>query len=170
MRGKDYFLMQQAMKTHIPGMEQTRTWILVTDGGRARILETTAKRPGMQFISGSRTLLDEPSNAEFGKATPDHLYGSAALTRFSGQSRNKSNVGLEALFASQLATMLADHSAKDAFDRLIIIAPTTMLGNLRKMIKPEVRNKIVAEIDENPADIPSNEIASRIESVIGASR
>lgn len=66
--------------------------------------------------------------------------------------------------------MLADHSAKEAFDRLIIIAPATMLGNLRKMIKPEVRNKVVAEIDEDPADIPNNEIASHIETVIGASR
>jgi protein required for attachment to host cells len=71
------------------------------------------------------------------------------------------------LFASQLATMLADHSAKDAFDRLVVVAPPAMLGNLRKMINPEVRNKIVAEIDKDLTRIPNNEIASHIENVIG---
>jgi protein required for attachment to host cells len=62
--------------------------------------------------------------------------------------------------------MLADHSAKEAFDRLVIVAPATMLGNLRRMIKPEVRNKIVAEIDKDLTRIPNNEIASHIDNVI----
>jgi protein required for attachment to host cells len=30
-----------------------------------------------------------------------------------------------------------------------VVAPPAMLGNLRKMIKPEVRNKIIAEIDKD---------------------
>ena len=171
MRGEDYFSMvANRQRARSPAMEHTRTWILVADGGRARILETTAKHQAMHFISGSRSHLDGPPDREMSGAASDHSYGSAGLARFGVESRRASNTALEALFASQLASMLADHSAKEAFDRLIIIAPATMLGNLRKMIKPEVRNKVVAEIDEDPADIPNNEIASRIETVIGASR
>ena len=151
-------------------MKYTRTWILVADGGRARILETTAKRQGMHFISGSRSHPGDPPDRELSGATSENFYGSAGLARFGVQPRSQPNSALEALFASQLATMLADHSAKESFDRLIIIAPAAMLGNLRKMIKPEVRDKVIAEIDEDPAHIPSNEIASHIEDVIGISR
>jgi len=151
-------------------MTHTRTWILVADGGRARILETTAKHQELHLISGSQSRPGRARDHEPDKDASDHCYGSAGLARFGAGSQSVSNKALEALFASQLATMLAVHSAKDAFDRLIIIAPATMLGNLRKMIRPEVRNKVVAEIDEDPTDIPNNEIASRIETVIGASR
>jgi protein required for attachment to host cells len=42
-----------------------------------------------------------------------------------------------------------------------------MLGNLRKMIKPQVREKIVAEIDKDLTQVPTNEIASHVEHVIG---
>lgn len=170
-RGKDYFSMDaNRQRARSPAMEHTRTWILVADGGRARILETTAKRQGVHLISGSGSRRDAQPDREMGRPSPEHLYGSAGLTRFGGGSRSVSNTALEALFASQLATMLADHSAKQAFDRLVIIAPAAMLGNLRKMIKPEVRDKVVAEIDEDPAEIPNSEIASRIENVLGASR
>lgn len=151
-------------------MTHTRTWILVTDGGKARILETTANRQGVHVISGSDSRREEPPDRKLGRTPSERLHGSAGLARLGVGSRGVSNTALEALFASQLATMLAEHSAKEAFDRLVIIAPGTMLGNLRKMIKPEVRSKVVAEIDEDPAEIPNNEIASRIENVLGASR
>lgn len=122
----------------------------------------------MHLVAGSRSHLDGPPDRELSGTASEHVYESVGQARLAVKPRSAPNTALEALFASQLATMLADHSAKDAFDRLIIVAPATMLGNLRKMIKPEVQNKIVAEIDEDPAHIPNNEIASHIDNVIGA--
>jgi protein required for attachment to host cells len=148
-------------------MKHTRTWILVADGGRARILETTGKQQGMHLVAGSQSHLHNPPSRELGEDAPGRVYESVGHTRHAIQPRSDPHTALEALFASQLATMLADHSAKDAFDRLVVVAPPAMLGNLRKMIKPEVRNKIVAEIDKDLTRIPNNEIASHIENVIG---
>jgi protein required for attachment to host cells len=147
-------------------MKHTRTWILVADGGRARILETTGKRQGMHLVAGSQSRLDNPPSRELGRDTPGRVYESVGHARHAVEPRSDPHTALEALFASQLATMLADHSAKEAFDRLVIVAPAAMLGNLRRMIKPEVRNKIVAEIDKDLTRIPNNEIASHIDNVI----
>jgi len=151
-------------------MTHPRARRLVRGGGTSRIAETAAHHPGVHVISGSDARPEEPPARKLARAPSERLHGSAGLARLGVASRRVSNTALEALFASQLATMLAEHSAKEAFDRLVIIAPGTMLGNLRKMIKPEVRSKVVAEIDEDPAEIPNNEIASRIETVLGASR
>lgn len=149
-------------------MKHTRTWILVADGGRARILERTGKRQGMHLVAGSQALRNSPPYRDLGRDTSGRGYEPVRHTRLAVKPRSDPRTALEALFASQLATMLADHSAKEAFDRLIIIAPSTMLGNLRKMLKPEVRHKVVAEIDKDPTHIPNNEITEHIDNVIDA--
>jgi protein required for attachment to host cells len=120
----------------------------------------------MHLVAGSQSRLDNPPSRELGRDTPGRVYESVGHARHAVEPRSDPHTALEALFASQLATMLADHSAKEAFDRLVIVAPATMLGNLRRMIKPEVRNKIVAEIDKDLTRIPNNEIASHIDNVI----
>jgi protein required for attachment to host cells len=63
--------------------------------------------------------------------------------------------------------MLAGYSAKESFDRLVVVAPAALLASLRKMIKPEVRERIVAEIDKDLTRIPNDEIALHIEQLIG---
>jgi protein required for attachment to host cells len=149
-------------------MKQTRTWILVADGGKARILETTEKRQDTHLVAGAWLHPGGVTDAGGGgDAASNHVYEALGQSCQKIKARNEPHTALEALFASQLATMLADQSAKQAFDRLIIIAPGTLLGNLHKMIKPEVRNKVVAEIDEDPAHIPNNEIASHVAGMIG---
>ena len=148
-------------------LKHTRTWILIADGGRARILETTGKRQGMHPVAGSQSRLHNPPSRELGRDSPGRVYESVGYARHAVEPRSDPHIALEALFASQLATMLADHSAKDAFDQLVVVAPAAMLGNLRKMIKPEVRNKIVAEVDKDLTRVPNSEIASHIENVIG---
>jgi protein required for attachment to host cells len=148
-------------------MKQTRTWILVADGGRARILETTGKRQDMHVVSGSESHLYNSPSRELRRDAPGRVYESFGCARHAVEPRRDPHRALEALFASQLATMLADYSARELFDRLVVVAPATMLGNLRKMIKPQVREKIVAEIDKDLTWIPNNEIASHVEHVIG---
>jgi protein required for attachment to host cells len=146
-------------------MKHTKTWILVADGGRARILETTGNRQGLQLVAGSQSRISNSPSHELGRAAPGRVYESVGHARHAVEPRSDPHTALEVLFASQLATMLADHSAKNAFDRLVVVAPAAMLGNLRRMIKPEVRNKIIAEIDKDLTRIPNNEIASHIENV-----
>jgi protein required for attachment to host cells len=158
--------MLESKRTYSCDMKHTRTWILVADGGRARILETTGKRQDLHLVTGSQSCLSNPPSHELGRDAPGRVYESVGHARHAVEPRSDPHTALEALFASQLATMLADHLAKDDFDRLVVVAPPVMLGNLRKMIKAEVRDKIIAEIDKDLTHVPNNEIASLIEDVI----
>jgi protein required for attachment to host cells len=148
-------------------MKQTRTWILIADGARARILETTGNRQDMHLIPGSASQLDSPPSRDLGRDAPGRVYESVGHVRHAIEPRRDPHTGLEALFASQIATMLADYAAKDSFDRLVVVAPAGMLGNLRKMIEPQVREKIVAEIDKDLTRVPNGEIAAHITQVVG---
>ena len=62
--------------------------------------------------------------------------------------------------------MLAGYVRTNAFDRLIIVAPSAMLSGLRKMIGPNVREKIVAEIEKDLTKIPNSEISTYLDDVI----
>lgn len=143
-------------------MKRARTWILIADGSGARILEAFGSGHGYQERSvGSGRHL----------STTDALTGTAPPHHESTMRRSAAKV-LEALFASQLSSMLAGHLRNDAFDRLILIAPASMLHKLRKMITPEVREKVVVEIERDLSNIPNDEIPHYLDdmaSTLGAS-
>jgi protein required for attachment to host cells len=73
---------------------------------------------------------------------------------------------LETLFADELAAMLAKYAAANAFDRLVIVPPPAMLGDLRKVMHSEVQAKVVAEIDKDLTKVPNVEISTHIEDVV----
>lgn len=147
-------------------MKPSRTWILIADGGGARILEALGRGHGLHMIAGTGQHHDEPPSHELGRDRPGRVHESIGPTHHAIEPRRDPHRALETLFAQQLSKMLSDYEASNNFDRLVIIAPPVMLGDLRKILQPKVRDKIVAEIDKDLTKIPNNEIASHIENVI----
>jgi protein required for attachment to host cells len=143
-------------------VKPTRTWILIADGSGARILEALGEGSGFRPVSGDGSLRDgAPGSLEDRGET-----GCGSQRGNAIGSRPNAAGALEVLFASQLAAMLAGYVRTNAFDRLIIVAPSAMLGGLRKMIGPNVREKIVAEIDKDLTKIPNSEISTHLDEVI----
>ena len=147
-------------------MKPTRTWILVADGGRARILEALGRGKGVHIVSGSDATIDNPPSHLQGDAKPDRVYESVGHARHAVEPRQDPHRALEAIFAGQLAAKLGDYAASKSFDRLVIVAPPAMLGDLRKVISPSVREKIVAEVDKDLTKVPNGEILNHINDVI----
>lgn len=131
------------------------TWILIADGREARILEVLGKDQGFQerAISG-------------GHRPPFGAIVDGAVPSPAPEARTSATSALEALFASQLGSMLAGYSRDDHFDRLIVIAPSPMLIQLRKMIPADVREKVVAEIERDLTAIPFSEISRCLDDVV----
>src|SRR3954469_364542 len=113
-------------------MKPTRTWILVADGGGARILEALGKGHGLHAISGSESRAENAPSHELGRERPGRVHESVGTTRHAIEPRRDPHKALETLFADQLATMLGKYAAARAFDRLVILAPPAMLVDLRK--------------------------------------
>jgi protein required for attachment to host cells len=129
------------------------TWILIADGKEARILEALGDGRGYHehTVRGGHRL---PSGVE---TAPPHR---------PIDERPSGTRALEALFARQLGAMLASYLRNNAFDRLVLVAPAAMLGELRKMLSPAVREKIIVEIEKDLTGIPSNEISRYLDDVV----
>ncbi len=145
-----------------PTPKPMRTWILIADGSGARILEALGEGSGFHQISGDQVLVDDAPVGFEDRGNVDH--GTQGGTPI-GPRRNIAKA-LETLFASQLSAMLAGYLRSNAFDRLIVVAPPAMLTELRKMIGPNVREKIIAEIAEDLTKIPNSEISTHLDDVV----
>ena len=62
--------------------------------------------------------------------------------------------------------MLGDHAFRNDFDRLVIVAPAPMLGDLRRVLQPEVLGKVIAEVDKDLTKIPTHDVLSHIDDVL----
>ena len=147
-------------------MKPTRTWILVADGGRARILEVVGKGKVARMISGSDAKLDNPPSHEQGRDRPARVHESVGNVRHAIEPRHDPHRARETLFARQLGIMLGDYAFRNDFDRLVIVAPAPMLGDLRRVLQPEVLGKVVAEIDKDLTKIPTHDVLSHIDDVL----
>jgi len=147
-------------------MKPARTWILVADGSRARILEVLGRGKEVHMVSGSNAALDNPPSHEQGRDKPARVYESVGDTRHAVEPRHDPHRALETIFAGQLGAMLANYAKSRPFDQLVLVAPPAMLGDLRKFLEPHVRDKIIAEIDKDLTKVPDDKALSHIGDVI----
>lgn len=135
-------------------LKPTSTWILVADNAGARILETLGSGQGLHEHHTGGARGEITGTADVG---PGH--------RLIGQ-RPRASKALQALFAKQLGAMLSGYLRNEAFDRLILVAPSAMLDELRKILSPAVRKKIVVEIERDLTDIPTSELSVQLGDVV----
>ncbi|HET6387985.1 host attachment protein [Hyphomicrobium sp.] len=147
-------------------MKPTRTWILVADGGRARILEAVGRGKGVHLVPGSEKRLDNPPSHLQGRDRPSRVHESVGHTRHAVEPRQDLHRAMEDQFAGQLAAMLGDYAQKDSYDQLVLVAPPTMLGELRKALPSSARERLAAEVDKDLTHVGDADIPSHIENVI----
>jgi protein required for attachment to host cells len=118
-----------------------RTWIVVADGGHARILESA------QVHSGVTVRLEVASDARLtqGKLAPDRLprtqeSGSSARHAIAPRLSLKDHE--KRLFAARLADYLKGGLGN--FDQLVLVAPMRFLNLVREILPDNVSKKISA--------------------------
>ena len=63
-------------------------------------------------------------------------------------------------FADDLAEWLYKQAHRGAFDRIVLVAPAGVLGEMRKKLHKEVADKVVAELDKDLTNHPLDKIES----------
>ena len=142
------------------------TWVLVADGEKALFLEnvTDAQNPTLQV----RVLKEQenPPSREQATGAPGRVFQSQ-----SGTSRAYGEADWHYLekmrFADDLADLLYLHAHRGRFERLVIVAPPQVLGELRAKLKPEVSQRVVAEIAKTLTNHPLPEIEKILLETLG---
>ena len=147
-------------------MKSVRTWVLIADGARARVLQNAGPGHGLHPVEGLVFHGDHSATHDLvsdreGRSFRSHGPGRSAIEAHSDPHRQ-----LKKKFAHQLADMLADRLEQKTYDRLIIVAPPGALGDLRAAISDHVRARVVGEVAHDLTKTPNGELALHLKDVL----
>jgi protein required for attachment to host cells len=143
-------------------MKHPRTWYVVTDGGRARILlkreEHDAFDTQREFVSADI----HRHTHELGSERPGRTRESAASAHHTLQPREDLHRAEKRNFVYDVARALNEANARDEFDHLILVAPAHALGELNHALDAPTQRKIAARLQKDLTNVPNADLGKHL--------
>jgi len=147
----------------------TTTWIVVANRSTAHIFETASKiKPPTHLFSipnGEGKLMNQELKSD----------DSGRMKHESQQGQNKYQPPMEAteVVAERFAREISEHLEKALherrFEKLVMVAESSFLGQLRGVISKQLEKVVTQTIDKDYAVGKTPEIASRLQSEVSIS-
>lgn len=131
--------------------------LLVGDGKKALFLRNKGYAQRLEPVVEQVLERNNPATREQGTDRPGRSNASVGVNRSAMEETDWHEIA-EERFAGELAEALYRGAHANLFDRLVIIAPPKILGNLRKAFHPQVAERIAAEIPKELTSHPVTEI------------
>ena len=147
-------------------MKPTRTWVLIADGARARILKQLGPGRELTAIDGMVFHRDHAATRDLVSDREGRSFSSHGPGRSAYEPHTDPHRDLKTKFAHQLAEVLAHGLEHNDYDHLVIVAAPATLGDLRTAISEHVRAKIVGEIAQDLTKTPNGEVATHLKDVL----
>jgi protein required for attachment to host cells len=135
--------------------------ILVGDGHKALFLRNRGSALQPDLVIERILEQDNPATREQGTDRPGRSTSSIGGARSAMEEADWHHIAKER-FADEIARALYRRAHANVFDRLVVIAPPKILGQLRKAFHREVVDRIAAEIPRDLTSHPLPEIAKLI--------
>lgn len=132
-------------------------WVLVADGEKGIILrnEGDRKYPNLEIV---RELAQEnPRTREQGTDRPGRMPDGPSVHRSAMEETDWHRIAKER-FAEEMAERLYKMAHRGDFEKLILVAPPLVLGELRKQLHKEVEERIAGEVPKTLTNHPLHEI------------
>jgi protein required for attachment to host cells len=148
------------------------TWILIADGGRARLLEQDRKsrtfKPTFErdFFGSkvqSKEIASDRPGRTFDSAGRGQPGDAAAHGRHAMEPGTDPQRHAEYEFARDLSDHLETAANRHQFDHLVLVAAPKILGDLRELLPKTVHGKIVAEINKDLTKIPTRDLGKHLD-------
>lgn len=147
-------------------MKPTKTWVLIADGARARVLENLGPGKGVHEVPGHTYSAAHPANRDILADRPSRAFDSTGDSRHAIEPNVDPHREAKRGFARQLAAMLDTALADGACDRIVLVAPATTMGDLRHALSDRARNVLHGELVEDLTKMPDANVARHLESVL----
>lgn len=138
-------------------------FVFVGDGMKALVLRNEGDA---QFLNlkAERVFTDaNPATHEQGTDRPGRAFASVGGARSSMEQTDWHKVE-EHRFAAEVAAILERIVRERRVEALVVVAPPRALADLRKAFHPDVKRKIIAEIDKDLTKHPIDQIEKHLAS------
>ena len=148
-------------------MKPTRTWIVIADGDQAKIFENDGPGRGLHAVKDLQLEQERLKAQDIMADKPGRAGNTQGPGSRSGIAYHTDPVeAREQRFVERLAEMLDQKHTEGAFERLVIAAAPTALGDLRPALSDGVRQTILAELPKDLTNIPTAKLAEHFDGLI----
>jgi protein required for attachment to host cells len=153
-------------------MKPRKTWVLIADGGHAKVFETGGPASELAPVGDMVFSAELPPNRDILTDRPGRSFESQGRARHAKENRSDPHRELKRDFAGKLGGILETKLADKRFDRLVLVAPPVTLGDLREALPRNVKATVVAELAHDLVKTPHHELPDHLEAVLrpGATR
>lgn len=147
-------------------MKAKVTWILIANGANARVLEHDGPGKGLSAVAGLKFGQEPLKSQEIVTDRPGRSFSSVGSGRSAYQPPTDPVDYREQRFVESVVEQLDEHLRNGAFDRLIIAADPTSLGNIRGKLSKQVQDTIVAELPKDLTNTPTPKLAAHFDGIL----
>ncbi|MBO0902803.1 host attachment family protein [Jiella sonneratiae] len=140
-----------------------KTWILVADGEKALFLENVGDGELPNFEIRRVEEQENPPDREQGAHRPGRLGDAGSGHRSAVADTDWHELGKER-FAASIAEMLYRMAHRGRFEKIVLVAPPKILGEMRQHLHKEVEARVVGEVAKDLTNHP----VDRIEQLLAA--
>ncbi|MBN9309894.1 MAG: host attachment protein [Devosia sp.] len=141
-------------------MKAKVTWILIADGATAKVFEHSGPGRGLKAVDGLMFEQESLKAGEIMADRPGRSYSSVGHGRSAMEYSSDPVAVRERRFVEHVAGELERRHQQNAFDRLIVAAAPTALGDLRPALSKGVRDTIIAELPKDLTNTPTAQLES----------
>jgi protein required for attachment to host cells len=147
-------------------MKSPKTWVLIADGGHARVLETIGHDHPLSQVPHLAIAKQLPPSHELGTDQPPRTHDSMGSARHAIEPHTDPHRELKRSFAEEVVHHLQEQLAAGSFAKLVVVAPPVTLGDLRMAMSKNLADHVVAEVAKDLVKVPNNEIRSHLKDVV----
>lgn len=143
-------------------MKGLRTWVLICDGGRARVLANAAAGARLAPVDGLSFATDLPRSRDLMSERPGRAHESHGAARHAYEQRSDAHDQMKADFLGSVVAAIAARQEKGEFDRLVVVAPPAALGVVRAKLPDRLARAVAAEVAKDLTKTADGEIAGHL--------
>jgi len=147
-------------------MKARKTWILIADGARARIVRCDGPGKGLASAMSHEFAASHAPSRDFGTDKPGRGQGGGSGSHHAVESKVDWHTHEKHLFAAHMAKTLEQAYTQGAFDDLVLVAPPPALGDLRKALDGKLKGHIAAELGKDLTHLTIHELGDHLEGVV----
>lgn len=147
-------------------MKPIKTWILIADGARARILLNEGPGRGVKPALDREFHGTNAPGREIMADRPGRTFDSGGEGRHAMEPHTNPREAEKRSFHHDLAQFLDKAVKRGDFDRLVIVAPPRTLGNLRAELSDSVQAKVTGELNKDLTHVAIHDLPDHLASVL----
>jgi protein required for attachment to host cells len=147
-------------------VKPVRLWILIADGGRARVLLSAGPGHGLVPVAGMVFDAELPMSHDIGSDRPGRSHESHGPARHAIEPHSDPHQQLKQKFVASVIDVVERKYTSGDFDKLAVVAPPPTLGLIRPLLSEGLKGVIVAEIDKDLTKVANIDVAGHISDLV----